>query len=89
MRTKINLQIFIVVGFMSLSSYAQQAPTNFIFRAGAAQSVITPKIGSSINGGMRDRTVEHIHDDTYARCIVLDDGMKQLAIVVSDLCMIY
>ena len=61
----------------------------FIFRAGAAQSDITPKIGSSINGSMQDRSVEHIHDETFARCIVLDDGNTELAMVVSDLCMVY
>ncbi|NND32324.1 MAG: hypothetical protein HKN76_06995, partial [Saprospiraceae bacterium] len=71
---------------------AQSQPgesNRFVFRAGAAESVITPIIGSSINGGMRDRKAEHIHDDTYARCIVMDDGKTELAIVVSDLCMIY
>ena len=60
-----------------------------VLKAGAAESVITPKIGASINGGMRDRTALHIHDDTYARSIVIDDGHKQIAMVVSDLCMIY
>ncbi|MEJ7692735.1 hypothetical protein [Daejeonella sp.] len=60
-----------------------------IFRAGAATSNITPKIGTSINGNMQDATVRQIHDDTYARCIVLDDGQTRLAILTADLCMIY
>lgn len=59
------------------------------FKAGAARSVITPAIGTSINGGFQDRTVQNIHDETYARAIVLDDGEQRIAIVVSDLCMIY
>ena len=60
-----------------------------IFRAGAAISNITPKIGASINGNMRDGTVKQIHDETNARCMVLDDGQNRLAIAVADLCMVY
>lgn len=59
------------------------------FQAGAATSVITPPIGTSINGNLRDGTVRNIHDETLARAIVLDDGESQLAFVVSDLCAIY
>ena len=74
----------------SLISVGQPSQSNkLIFQAGAATSVITPKIGSSINGNMRDVSARHIHDDTHARCIVMDDGKNQLAIVVSDLCMVY
>lgn len=61
---------------------------NKVFRAGAATSTITPRIGSSVNGNMNDVKATGIHDDTYARAIVLDDGENKLAIVVSDLCMI-
>lgn len=57
--------------------------------AGAAQSVITPPIGYSINGGMRDRKATNIHDETYAKGLVIDNGEDQLAFVISDLCMIY
>lgn len=60
-----------------------------VFRAGAATSNISPKIGTSINGNMKDGTVSQIHDDTHARCIVLDDGQTRLAILTVDLCMIY
>lgn len=59
-----------------------------VFRAGAATSNITPAIGTSINGNFKDILVKNIHDETYARCIVLDDGQMRLAIVVSDLCMV-
>lgn len=60
-----------------------------VFKAGAAASNITPQIGGSINGNMKDVTIRNIHDDTFARSIVLDDGQTRLAFVVSDLCMIY
>ncbi|HET9746487.1 MAG TPA: hypothetical protein VFP97_12290 [Chitinophagaceae bacterium] len=57
-----------------------------VFRAGAATTNITPKIGTSINGLFQDRRVKNIHDETHARCLVLDDGQSCLAIVVMDLC---
>jgi neutral ceramidase len=58
------------------------------FRAGAATSNITPPLGGSINGSMRDREATHIHDELHARCLVLDDGSTRLAIVVGDACLI-
>ncbi len=57
-------------------------------QAGAAKSNITPRLGVSINGGMRDRTAEHIHDELHARALVLDNGHMQLAIVICDSCLI-
>ncbi len=66
---------------------AQQAGR--VFKAGAATSVITPPIGYSINGNFQDVAAKHVHDDTHARGIVLDNGVTRLAIVVSDLCMVY
>lgn len=58
------------------------------FQAGAATSVITPPLGTSINGGMKDHPALHIHDDLHARAIVLFDGSRKLAIVVNDSCVI-
>src|SRR4051812_35926987 len=58
------------------------------FRAGAATSNISPWLGLSINGSMRDHKVEHVHDELHARALVLDDGKARLAIVVADSCMI-
>ena len=86
-----HYRLVLILGFYSLStfSFAQSEEAKHIFKAGAAKSVITPAIGTSINGGFQDRTVRNIHDETYARAIVLDDGQHRLAIVVSDLCMIY
>lgn len=78
----------IVIIFCNAAVLAQQPPVGSerIFRAGAATSNITPKIGTSMNGSMQDKKITAIHDETYARCIVLDDGDTRLAIVVSDLC---
>ena len=65
---------------------ADQTPRQF--RAGAAASNITPRLGTSINGYFTDRTATHVHDELHARCLVLDDGQTRLAIVVCDSCMI-
>lgn len=82
------ITIFIAL-ITPLMVFGQLQDTSRTFRAGAAKSVITPAIGTSINGGMQDRVVKDINDDTHARAVVLDDGSTRLAIVVSDLCMIY
>ena len=59
-----------------------------IFKAGSSTSNITPRIGTSINGNMEDERITNVHDETFARAMVLDDGQTRLAIVVSDLCMV-
>ncbi|WP_236973547.1 hypothetical protein [Membranihabitans maritimus] len=85
-----NLKILILLGITAIvNPYLYGQVSGKSFRAGSAKSIITPPIGTSINGGMQDRQVRYIHDETYARGMVLDDGDNQLAIVVSDLCMIY
>src|SRR5690606_9403000 len=81
----------IIMVFSVGSAVGQGLPQNEgkIFRAGAAVSNITPNVGSSINGSMQDHKIRTIHDDTFAKSIVLDDGSTRLAVVVSDLCLIY
>src|SRR4029453_2358731 len=54
-------------------------------KAGAATSNITPPLGQDIVGGFTPFPSKHIHDELHARCLVLDDGQKQLALVVCDL----
>lgn len=55
------------------------------FRAGAATSNITPPLGSPIVGGFAPFPATHVHDELYARCLVLDDGGAKLVLVVCDL----
>ncbi len=55
------------------------------FRAGAATSNITPPLGNDIVGGFVPSPSTHIHDELYARCLVLDDGKTKLVFVVCDL----
>jgi neutral ceramidase len=57
-------------------------------RAGAATANITPPLGIEINGGTRPDIAVEVHDELLARALVLDDGTRQLAIVVVDNCLI-
>lgn len=73
--------------FAQIISSTETSPVK-VFRAGAATSNITPLVGTSINGNMQDVKVLHVHDETQARSLVLDDGQTSLAFVVMDLCMV-
>ncbi|RCS44784.1 hypothetical protein DTL42_17305 [Bremerella cremea] len=55
-----------------------------LFQAGAATSNITPPLGEMIVGNWEPIPATHIHDELFARCLVLDDGKTKLAIVLCD-----
>lgn len=57
-------------------------------RAGAATANVTPALGITINGGVGPGTAQYIHDDLFARALVLDDGTTRLAFVVVDTCLV-
>lgn len=60
-----------------------------VFRAGAAVVDITPtKLPAVVNGGFAERLISDITDPLHARCLVLDDGSVQVALVVVDNCVI-
>lgn len=55
-------------------------------RAGAAEIVITPPVGTLLDGyGGREGGAVDVHDDLHARALVLDDGEARCAIVSCDL----
>ena len=58
-------------------------------QAGAARVVITPPIGVPLSGYFaaegRKETARDIHDDLFARALVLNDGERTIAIVTTDL----
>lgn len=64
---------------------ASAAETNAVFRAGAARGNITPELGSAVIGGFHPFPAAHVHDELWAKCLVLDDGQTRLAFVVCDL----
>ncbi|MCA9071768.1 MAG: hypothetical protein KDA84_22730, partial [Planctomycetaceae bacterium] len=66
------------------TSLRGQEEQQHLFRAGAATSNITPALGELIVGGWKPIPATHIHDELYARCLVLDDGRTKVAIVICD-----
>jgi neutral ceramidase len=67
--------------FLVAPAALAQAPQ---LRAGAATSNVTPPLGGAIVGGWAPEPATYIHDELHARCLVLDDGVSRLAIVVVD-----
>lgn len=67
---------------------AGEKPTK-MFRAGAFAIDVTPlELPVVVNGGVRERLADKVHDPLHARCLVIDDSSIQLAIVVVDSCII-
>jgi neutral ceramidase len=62
----------------------REAGSQPIFQAGAAMSNITPPLDEPIVGGWNSPPATHVHDELYAKCLVLDDGRTRLAFVVCD-----
>lgn len=57
-----------------------------MLRIGASTIDITPPVGTALDGyGGRTDVSLGVHDPLFARCLFLDDGHTQLAIVVCDL----
>lgn len=63
---------------------AQAAP---VFRAGAGYVKITPSLTRKVYlaGYAGNRVAEAVHDDLWARALVLDDGQTRFAVVALDL----
>ena len=79
---------FIAAVVIIVCAAATTAPAK-TFRAGAYAIDITPlELPVIVNGGVRERMADKVNDPLHARCLVLDDGTKQLAIAVVDNCLI-
>jgi len=56
-------------------------------RVGAAKSVITPPPGTGLAGfAARADGARGVHDDLYARALVLEEGDQRFALILCDLC---
>lgn len=75
------IAVMAAMGTTSLS--AADDPSGL--RVGAATSNITPHLGRVIIGNFGQPLSTYVHDELYARCIVLSDGKTELALVVCDL----
>ena len=54
-------------------------------RIGAAAVVITPPVGTPMAGYYFERAAEGVHDDLFARALVLEQGGTKAALVSLDL----
>jgi hypothetical protein len=78
-----------VVWLLASIPTVSEAQAKKVFRAGAFAIDISPlELPVIINGGMTERTADKITDRLHARCLVLDDGTTQAALVVVDSCMV-
>ncbi len=78
------LLLLCLVGLLASTAPAAP-PRSRQLRAGAAISNLTPSLGGDIIGGFLPFPATHVHDQLHARCLVLDDGTTQIALVVCDL----
>jgi hypothetical protein len=61
------------------------APSSGEFRAGAAAVAITPPIGIPMAGYYSERGAQGVHDELYAKAIVMEQGGAAAALVALDL----
>ncbi len=54
-------------------------------KAGSAKRIITPKMNVYLAGLAGNRISTGIHDDIYARCLLLDDGKNMIGFVSLDI----
>ncbi len=85
-RSSLSLSILLITAAtlshtLSLTSLTAE---DRIFRAGAAMADITPPLGEMVVGGFAPFPATAIHDKLYAKCLVLDDGETQVAVVICD-----
>ncbi|MCA9132018.1 MAG: hypothetical protein KDA45_02640 [Planctomycetales bacterium] len=81
----------VVAGLLSVwgSESCRAASPDRVLRAGAYAMDITPtEFPVSSAGSMTHREAEQAHDALHARCLVLDNGETQIALVTCDSCMI-
>ena len=72
-----------------LPPFSTAAAADKLFRAGAFAIDITPlELPVLVNGNMNAVLADKVNDRLHARCLVLDDGTNQVAIVIVDSCMI-
>ncbi len=66
------------------SCQPKEAPSKNILRAGASSAPVSPPVGTYIAGDKQNRTFTGVHDDLYAKAVVIDDGKNALAILTID-----
>ena len=68
-----------------MKKFSKTNNSNSLF-AGAAKADITPPLGTFINGDFVSHYAVYIHDNLYAKALVLENGKMTIAMVVVDIC---
>jgi len=86
----LSRRAFLATTAIAPAALAVQAPRRpRALRAGAAVAKITPDKGVTLDGTISQPGVpKAVHDDLYARALVLDDGTTRIAFVLLDSTMI-
>ena len=85
MKTKLSMIVVLALAIVGAAAGKTDDAMNArLFKAGAAASNITPPLDEPIIGGWGSPPAEHVHDELYARCLVLDDGRTRLVFVLVD-----
>jgi neutral ceramidase len=84
-RQRLNLYVPLAAS-LCLLLFVQRAHAQEIrqLKAGASVINVTPFLGEVLIGGFGSPVAKYIHDELYARSLVLDDGETQIAIVIVD-----
>ena len=73
-----NLIVFIIFLLVFQQGEAQN------LKVGISSAIINPPIGSYIAGDKQDRTFTGIHDNLYAKAVVISSGKESVAIMTLD-----
>jgi neutral ceramidase len=76
----VRFSLIIVVWLMVVPQFVAAE-----FRAGAAAVKITPPLGAPLAGYYYTRAAEGVHDELYAKALVLETSTTKVAFVVCDL----
>jgi len=77
----------VVSTVLCFSTFATEPSRSF--RAGAfAVDITPPKLPVVVNGSFLPRIIDKVNDPLHARCLVLDDGIERIALIVIDTCVL-
>ena len=77
--------IRIISAFITIFLVLAGLSVNAQIRAGVGKTNITPALGTPMDGYYIERLASTVHDDLYARAMVIKDGTQTLVLVVTDL----
>ena len=84
-----GLVFFLLMSLSFPLATAKESHAEGQFLAGAFAKNINPtQLPVWVNGGIAGRQIDRINDPLHARCLVLGDGKKQVAICIVDNCIL-